>query len=1121
MFKPTGGLLSAAPRRRGFTMTELITVVVCAAIFAVLALTGFDAVKNRTVDWRTAKIAGNLLGDAQFIAVLNKTQDPWPASVSQALIELNETDGNTTWLIGDEGVQSPYTDTFGWNVVEDGVIISLLSPTGRLCTASVTDRDAKIQSACDGEAITGAGPSTGSDGSTNPSGNGGGSGSSGTPTQTGPTVVAPTDSVSPGSLELTLKTGVVGTVVLSWTAVETRTTSTSTAPVTGYRIYKYDPVFDAYTLFRTVSGTTVELSGGSEPFTPGDQVSFRVAPYNSAGEGPMSDTVSITVIDVPADPVSQSRTTTGDGSPQFSYDITINDGQPLTDAVLRLTNPVDNTIVSIPLIIGDGVLNVTVPIGDLEPGATYDVDVILDNQLGTIVIEDDPITVVGAPDVPSITSATLTSAEGSVNVDWTAVESTTQRPVSGYRLFVYSAPTDSYVQMYQGTALTTTITDLTLGQEARFMVSAYGASAESARSAIATRMVIGRPAEPSTVSYQISNGTAVTVEISLSSVIARPVDSISLTVSQSGSTVTTATAAVNGSSATALIPAGVLAVDELYQVSMQLGNTFGSRGYDGADLDLEDGLPSAPRTVVATGADASINVSFAAPADSGAISVLDTGSSVQQYRATCIGAGAEYTAVASGSPVTVTGLPNEVTYTCTVTARNVNGWGTESAPKTATPMAGVPLLWSSDGDANGLFNYVGTSGGTSAWTNPANLSAPTRISLTSPLLSDRNTSTLYTPKTAFTSGGSIANGVVIMPSGKMLRPTRYTINGPNDSGTPTSWTLKGRKADGSFVTLDTQSGNNCTKAGSASWCSIPLSTTEAFNQFSLSFTGSDIYYQFNEFEFYGYYVNQPTPVTPVANVTQIANTAAKMTFTTTQQISEINSFTATCTGTGGATTRTAAATAANNWTAYLTNMTANGTYSCTAAVTGYGGTSTSSAVALTMITSSRVALLQSSFNDTNGLFYYLGTAGGTAAWSNPQVSGAVTLSTNNLWNAALLTNRNLADTGSTPLYMANSNAKVVLPTGTNLIPTSVSLKYHNPGSLDASRSWRLLGSNDDTNWNTVYSRAGAGENDCTSSGCIYSIPAVPTVGYRYFVLEYYDEGYLMLDELEISGFYKP
>jgi large repetitive protein len=93
-------------------------------------------------------------------------------------------------------------------------------------------------------------------------------------------------------------------------------------------------------------------------------------------------------------------------------------------------------------------------------------------------------------------------------------------------------------------------------------------------------------------------------------------------------------------------------------------------------------VPGAPQNVSAVGGNSLAVVSFSPPASDG-------GSVVTSYTATCNPGGVS--ASRAASPITVAGLLNGTTYTCSVTATNSAGTGPASASVNVMPSAVAPL----------------------------------------------------------------------------------------------------------------------------------------------------------------------------------------------------------------------------------------------------------------------------------------------------------------------------------------------------------------------------------------------------------------------------------------------
>ena len=92
--------------------------------------------------------------------------------------------------------------------------------------------------------------------------------------------------------------------------------------------------------------------------------------------------------------------------------------------------------------------------------------------------------------------------------------------------------------------------------------------------------------------------------------------------------------------------------------------------------------PGAPTIGTATTGSASITVAFTAPSSSGSSAIID-------YVVTCTASGASRSQSGTTSPITVSGLTNGTSYSCSVVATNSAGAGASSGSVTATPR-GVP-----------------------------------------------------------------------------------------------------------------------------------------------------------------------------------------------------------------------------------------------------------------------------------------------------------------------------------------------------------------------------------------------------------------------------------------------
>lgn len=150
-------------------------------------------------------------------------------------------------------------------------------------------------------------------------------------------------------------------------------------------------------------------------------------------------------------------------------------------------------------------------------------------------------------------------------------------------------------------------------------------------------------------------------------------------------------------------------------------------------------VPGAPTIGTATAGNTEATVTFTAPASDG-------GSPITGYRVTSSPSG--ITATGSASPITITGLTNGTSYTFTVAAQNLLGYGPESSASNSVTPAAPVVAWNEAGSGstrtalinnllfaglgNTVYQYANVATLVQANTNPkstSGLSAPSNYSV--------------------------------------------------------------------------------------------------------------------------------------------------------------------------------------------------------------------------------------------------------------------------------------------------------------------------------------------------------------------------------------------------------
>ena len=283
----------------------------------------------------------------------------------------------------------------------------------------------------------------------------------------------------------------------------------------------------------------------------------------------------------------------------------------------------------------------------------------------------DPVTPIGVPSAPTITS--VTAQDGALSVAFTA-------PSSG------SAPT-TYEYQLNGvgawlTASTTTsplqIAGLTNGTLYSVQLRANSVVGEGAASPAASGTPEALAGAPSISSTATGVGIAF--------VSFTPGYSGGVTISDYEYELNDSGTWISAASTTSPLSITGLSAATTYAIAIRAVTTSGG-GAASADASVTTpGTPAAPIVGSIVTGDTTLTIPFTAGATNG--------STITSYQYQLVTSGPWSTASSSASPLVVTGLTNGTTYQLSLRAINAVGTGTATAPQTATPatVPGPPVI---------------------------------------------------------------------------------------------------------------------------------------------------------------------------------------------------------------------------------------------------------------------------------------------------------------------------------------------------------------------------------------------------------------------------------------------
>ncbi len=323
----------------------------------------------------------------------------------------------------------------------------------------------------------------------------------------------------------------------------------------------------------------------------------------------------------------------------------------------------------------------------LTNGHTYTCTVTATNAVGTSRPSTPsnsftlPGTVPGAP-----TIGTATAGAGSVSVVFRAPTNDGGNKITGYTVSCVSS-NGGVSGSAKGAGSPIRVAGLTNGDTYTCAVTATNAIGTSVRSASSNSFVpVAAPDAPTI-------GVATAGDSSASVTFVAPVDDGGAPIASYAVTCASSDGGATGSMSGAASPVSVsgLTNGDTYTCAVTATNAIGTSVRSASSNSfVPAGAPDAPTIGVATAGDSSASVTFVAPADDG-------GAPITSYAVTCASSDGGATGSMSGaaSPVSVSGLTNGETYSCTVTATNAAGTSLPSSASTSFvpgPATTIPII---------------------------------------------------------------------------------------------------------------------------------------------------------------------------------------------------------------------------------------------------------------------------------------------------------------------------------------------------------------------------------------------------------------------------------------------
>eukprot|EP01083_Nonionella_stella_P076921 209798_1 len=161
--------------------------------------------------------------------------------------------------------------------------------------------------------------------------------------------------------------------------------------------------------------------------------------------------------------------------------------------------------------------------------------------------------------------------------------------------------------------------------------------------------------------------------------------------------------------------------------------------------------------------------------------------------------------------------------------------------------------------------------------------------------------------------------------------------------------------------------------------------------------------------------------------------------------------------------------------------------------------------------------------DEKGIVYYFATHGGTRKWENPHKAGDIICACSSIHHDSRDVSAIVGREAVRCLSSPTENSWFTLRFKDHRIqPRYYTLRHYTSWNTEALRSWRLEGSNDGTEWQTIREHVND-ETICRKGACYtFALPSVHIGGFEYFRINMTnrnsnDHWYLALSGFEIYG----